>query len=203
MTNPPPLCIETIRVFNRKFENLPWHEARLNRTRAALWSFADNLTLSNLLEIPQPLDEGLYKCRVVYRNQIERVEFEAYSPRIVQSLRLIEIKNLDYQYKYADRSLLNAAFAQRGQAHDVLMLRDGMVTDTSYANIAFFDGQNWLTPAQPMLEGTRRAQLLANGRIKTQKISADDLHKFVCARLINAMLDFDTTPTIPVAAIAL
>ena len=160
------------------------------------------MILSDLLEISQHIDGGLHKCRVLYSNDIERVEFEPYSPRIVQSLRLIEVQNLDYQHKYADRSLLNAAFAQRGQAHDVLMLRDGMVTDTSYANIAFFDGQNWLTPTLPMLEGTRRAQLLAQGRIKTQKISADDLNKFVCARLINSMLDFDTTPTIPVTAIA-
>ncbi len=160
------------------------------------------MILSDLLAVPALLDDALYKCRVLYGRNIERVEFEAYAPRSVRSLKLVEVGSLDYKYKYADRTALNALFAQRGHADDVLMVRDGLVTDTSYANVAFFDGQNWLTPAQPLLEGTRRAKLIAEGRIMPKKISADDLSRFVCARLMNAMLDFDTTPTIDIAAIA-
>lgn len=201
MTN-PPLCIETIRVCGRKFEDLFWHEARLNRTRTAVWKTTDYLILSDLLAVPAWLDDALYKCRVVYGRNIERVEFEAYAPRSVRSLQLVEVGGLDYKHKYADRTGLNALFAQRGHADDVLMVRDGLITDASYANVAFFDGQNWLTPAQPLLEGTRRAKLITEGKVIPKKISADNLSGFVCARLMNAMLDFDTTPTIDIAAIA-
>ena len=60
------LCFETICVENRQLKNLPYHEARLNKTRRELWGYDDNWDLSELLEIPDSVDGRMHKCRVAY-----------------------------------------------------------------------------------------------------------------------------------------
>ena len=54
--------------------------------------------------------------------------------------------DIDYRYKQADRRVLDEAFALRDTADDVLIVRHGLLTDTSIANIALWDGCEWHTP---------------------------------------------------------
>ena len=70
-----------------------------------------------------------------------------------------------------------------------------MVTDTSVCNIVFFDGQKWITPSTPLLCGTARARLLADGTIEERPVAESDIHKFEAFRLINALRHFDTIAT--------
>jgi 4-amino-4-deoxychorismate lyase len=78
----------------------------------------------------------------------------------VSSLHLIESDTINYTYKSTHREELNALYAQRGMADDILIVKDGYLTDTSIANIALYDGHTWFTPAHPLLQGTKRAELL-------------------------------------------
>jgi 4-amino-4-deoxychorismate lyase len=71
------------------------------------------------------------------------------------------------------------------------MVKNGLVSDTSYCNILFYDGAEWLTPEVPLLAGTQRQHLLDLGKIKTEKITPNDLHNYHKFMLINAMLEFD------------
>jgi 4-amino-4-deoxychorismate lyase len=75
---------------------------------------------------------------------------------------------------------------------DVLIVKNGLITDTSFANIAFSDGNKWYTPDTPLLKGTQRAYYLAQGILTERRISPADLRGFTKARLINAMLDLNT-----------
>ena len=43
---------------------------------------------------------------------------------------------IDYTYKSAHREELNALYAQKGMADDILIVRNGYLTDTSISNIA-------------------------------------------------------------------
>jgi len=151
--------------------------------------------------VPAIVQKGLYKCRVSYGEMIEKVEFEPYQQRLIQSLCIIHDNTIKYDFKYQDRSHLNHLFAQRGEADDVLIAKNGLITDTSYANIVFWNGEHWLTPDSYLLAGTQRARLLEEKVIFEQKIRAQDLPKYSHARIINSMLDFEMTYNILIANI--
>jgi 4-amino-4-deoxychorismate lyase len=187
--NQPPLCFETICVQQRQFSKLlTYHQARLNSTRAALWDAHKLFDLFSILSIPKDLGPEKYKCRVTYGEEIVSIEWEKYQPRTIRSLRLVEDDTIDYAYKYKNREALSALHAQRGSSDDVLIVRKGLVTDTSYANVAFLKGKNWYTPAQPLLPGTQRAFLLDEGMVSSREIRVEDLSQYSAVRLFNAMV---------------
>lgn len=191
------LCIETICLHDGQLVNLMYHNDRLNRTRSAYFGETENWDLEHVIFIPSEVTKGLYKCRVTYGKFVEKVEFEPYQPRQVRSLRIVEDSSIVYDFKFKDRTSLQCLFEKRKNADDVLIVKEGLITDTSYANVVFWNGEQWVTPDTPLLKGTKRAQLLQDGLILEQKIRAQDLPKYSHARLINSMLDFETTPDIP------
>jgi 4-amino-4-deoxychorismate lyase len=197
-----PLCIETIRLADGQLSNLLYHNERLNRTRLACFGATKKWDLSQLIDIPQEATQGLYKCRVTYGRELEKIEFEAYQPRVIKSLLLVVDDAIEYGFKFQNRVALQHNFEKRGKADDVLMVKEGLITDTSYANVVFWDGSQWVTPDRPLLKGTKRAQLLRDGVIVEQKIRVEDLVAFIHVRLINAMLDFESTPMIEVSQIS-
>lgn len=197
-----PACLETICVRNRQLQNLSAHNDRFNRTRLACWQLREPAQLEDFIQLPDwLLPTETYKCRVTYGPEIETIEFERYHIRTVQSLKLVDADGLNYKYKYADRQAINGLFARRGSADDILMVRGGLLTDTSYANVALFDGNRWHTPANPLLEGTQCARLLADGILHPADICPADLPHFESLKLMNAMLDWEHTAPMPVQAI--
>ncbi|WP_247236052.1 aminotransferase class IV family protein [Telluribacter sp. SYSU D00476] len=186
-----PLCFETICVRNRRLINLPYHQARLHRTRTTLWGSRDRWSLTDLLSVPDSLSTGTYKCRLTYGQQVENIEWEPYTPRPIRSLRVVYDDSIDYSHKYRDRQRLNALAEQRGTCDDVLIVRQGLVTDTSYCNVAFYDGERWLTPSAPLLPGTQRAFLLDQRIIQEAPIKVEELHRFSEVKLFNAMLSWE------------
>ena len=190
------LFLETIRFENGRFDNLPFHQQRLENTLAEVFNETNNIPslenyLSDTLKKLKYDENRLYKCRVVYDREIKSVEFIPYQLPEITSLKLIAAGEIDYHLKYLERGVLNNLYAQRGQTGDVLIIKNGLITDTSFANILFFNGRQWVTPAVPLLKGTRRQQLLADEKIITAGIRPGDLHYFTKARLINAMIRFE------------
>ena len=118
------------------------------------------------------------------------IEFVAYQRRDIKTLKLVEISAEPSAFKSTDRKQFVDAFALRGGCDDVLMVRNGLLTDTSYANVALWNGKEWLTPDQPALFGTQRASLLAEGKITEADISVHDLPRFSRLRIFNAMVEF-------------
>ncbi|ACT94586.1 aminotransferase class IV family protein [Dyadobacter fermentans] len=196
------LCLETICIENRELKNLSYHEARLNKTRRELWGYEDEWDLNALLKVPDHVTESMHKCRVVYSKGIDKIQWEPYSPRAIRKIRRVYDDEIDYRYKYDNRDALNTLFAQRGDADEILIIKNGLVTDSNYCNVAFFDGTRWLTPASPLLPGTRRAHLLDEGIIQTAEIRESDIAKFSRIRLFNAMVDWAHAATLDVSLIA-
>ncbi len=153
------------------------------------------------LTLPDTLGEGVYKCRVVYGLHVEQVTFTPYTPRPVSSLRLVTADKVAYAYKYEDRSALNALFALRGTCDDVLLVRHGLLTDTSYANIALWNGRQWVTPDAPLLHGTMRAFLLKNKILVPKPIPLAELGQYQKIRLFNALLGWEHAPEVAVGAV--
>jgi len=134
---------------------------------------------------------GLVRCRVLYVQSIEVVEFFPYQPRRINSLKLVYDDSIDYSLKYNNRDTLNRLVQMKGNCDEILIVKNGYITDTSYTNICFYDGTHWHTPSAPLLKGTKREQLIEKGIIIEAEIKPDDLLKYSNAMLINAMLDFD------------
>jgi len=73
---------------------------------------------------------------------------------------------------------------------EIIIEQNGYLTDTTIANIAFYDGERWITPAKPLLKGTMRAKLLDEGLLHEKEIKKEDLKNYSQVALINAMIGF-------------
>ena len=143
---------------------------------------------------------GLYKCRIVYDQLSKEVSFTPYSPKRIRRVRVVEDNSIDYAHKFTDRTSIDQLFLQRGDCDDVLIVKNGKVTDCSFSNIVFRKGDQWVTPDTPLLEGTMRQRLLDENLIRSREIRGDDIRSFDTFRIINAMLEFES-PEIEVSAI--
>lgn len=152
---------------------------------------SEEVNLEDVIQIPEWVGESLYRCRVSYRNRIEKIEFFTYQAKHPRRIELAEDVSFKYPYKYEDRSTFQQLLIQNPEADDVIILHNGKLTDATFANIAVFDGTNWLTPYTPLLKGTKRQFLLDKGILKESVISAEDLKSFNQLALINAMRDLD------------
>lgn len=183
--------VETIKIKNGKALALPYHQARMERTiRRFFPSIAsEEINLSSLISPKEEMN--LYKARVVYGAQgVEAIEYAPYKMKEIHSLKVVEDNNIDYTYKSTDRSALNALAAQKGDCDEIIIVKNGLITDTSFTNLALFDGKKWLTPKHPLLQGTKRAQLLEAGIIEEADLTPEDLKKAEKVSLFNAMIDF-------------
>jgi 4-amino-4-deoxychorismate lyase len=186
--------LESIKCLHGRLHHLPLHQARLDRTRREVLGLDSPLPLEKIVVVPPHARAGLWKCRVVYAQAVEAVEFEPYAPKPVRELVLVQADGLDYAYKYADRSGLQQLAAATGgdPAVDILMVKNGLLTDASYANVLLYDGCRWVTPTQPLLMGTKRAYYLQKGLVTTADLAPDDLRRFKKVALVNALRDLDS-----------
>lgn len=193
--------VETIKCKDGRLMNLRHHEARLNRSRRELFGLMDNIKLNEIIFVPSECQSGLFRCRVIYSEGIEQIEFHPHKYRTVASLQLIECDEINYPYKFTDRNLLEELFKNRGNCDDILIVKNGVITDSYTANVVFFDGHTWWTPDTPLLPGTQRARLLAENKIRACRISPGDMCKYLLTGLINAMQDLNDMPVMPVSRI--
>lgn len=185
------LLIETIKVKDRKFYNIPFHNERMNKVRKALWNCKQRIDLSNVLTIPPELDNRLFKCRVLYSKEIKKVEFMPYNFPGIKRLKLVFSDDIDYSYKYADRSVINVLYEKRYPYDDILIVKNGYLTDTSFCNIVLKKKGEYFTPSTFLLNGTKRQKLLSEKKIKEKKIRMDELKDYEPLYLINAMIDLE------------
>lgn len=183
------LLIETIRIQNGRVRNIKYHNQRCNQTRKALFSSIDNIDLRKVIDT-SGLDAPEIKCRITYDDVVRKVEFETYTIRPIRSLKIVEIGAFDYRYKYANREGLKSFFDQRGDKDDILMTRNGFITDTYYANVALRKAGKWYTPENPLLKGSMRAQLLVKGEIEVTDIHVDEIKDYESISIFNAMIPF-------------
>jgi 4-amino-4-deoxychorismate lyase len=190
--------VETLKLKDGQIRNLAWHQNRMNSAMSELFPDSEKINLANSIFIPEDCNSGIYKVRVLYGSAVEKIEIEPYQFRIIQSLKVVHHESVDYHLKYTNRQLLQELFAQRKDCDDIIIIRNGFVSDSFAANILFFDGEHWITPTTPLLKGTKRQFLIDQGIISEKEIKEENIAGYQKAGLINAMIDFDEMPVIPV-----
>ena len=187
-----PRLLESIRLEDGQYSNLPYHEARMQRAIDALGIDHNSLALSDFLKHVSHPKKGLWKCRVLYAERIEKVEFKTYKAKPIRSLKLVYNNDISYNHKYEHRDALSKLYAQRGDCDDILIVKDGLLTDSFYGNIVLRKSGIWYTPESYLLAGTQRASLLTSGAILSKPISVDDLKLFEKVKVINAMMGLES-----------
>ncbi|MFW5644381.1 MAG: aminotransferase class IV [Bacteroidota bacterium] len=181
--------IETLQLKEGKLLNLDYHQSRVNRTFSAFFPESTPFLLHRVLTEKDLPDSGKFKCTLHYAKKPIDFFVNAYVPRNIKKLRIQMVNKLDYSWKYADRSVFSRLVKDLHDDEEIIIIKEGFVTDASYANLAFFDGITWVTPSHPLLFGTKRQKLLSEGKIIEKAIRTDDIRKYRKCSLINAMLD--------------
>lgn len=188
--------LESLKLKDGSIQNLNYHQNRLTRSMDELFPDAKKIDLAKEIPIPENCNSGIYKVRVLYGQTIEKIEIEPYVFRSVKSLKVVHHESIDYHLKYTDRQILQELFAQRGDCDDIIIVKNGLVTDSFAANLLFFDGEKWFTSEFPLLKGTKRQFLINNGIISEKEIREADIRSYQKVGLINAMIDFDEIPEV-------
>ncbi len=195
--------IESICIIDGEIRNLEFHQQRVNRSRWKLFGLNDELDLGKIIksgfDSVQP-PAGKIKCRIIYGEKIESIEFHPYQIKKIQSVRLVENNEIEYPYKFENRSAFEL-MKDSVEEDEIIIIRKGQITDTSYSNLVFFDSENWITPTSFLLNGTMRQSLLQQGKIIEEEVNPKDLNRFLSFKLINAMMNLEESPELDVAII--
>ena len=175
---------ETIKCNDMEVYNIEYHQQRISRT------IGKNISL---LDYIYPPNEKFLKCKIVYNEEgILDVIFTQYIKKDIKTLKIIHNDTIEYKYKYENRNTINELFSKKESADDIIIVKNGFITDTSIANIAILlDDNQWYTPKKPLLEGTTKQRYLENGYLKEKDISIELFKKAKKIALLNAMIDFD------------
>ncbi|MDD2797780.1 MAG: aminotransferase class IV [Bacteroidales bacterium] len=189
------LLLETIRIVDGLPMNAAYHQRRAAESSLAVFGKEIHLEFDNLL-IPDEFREGVVKCRIIYDVHIHEITFEHYTPRKINSLKLVYDNQIDYSNKRLDRSDLNALVAQKGIADEILIVKNGLLSDISYGNVVVSINGVLYTPKNCLLKGTQRQQLLDEGKIVERDLTPADLQNCTSVTIINAMLGLEDNNTI-------
>lgn len=180
--------IETIKVIGKTPQNISYHQKRV------VWTFREYYKTEpffNLTDLVKTIDfpEGLLRFKVIYDKDSLEYQCYPYTRKKIEYLELVSVQNLDYRFKYTDRSTLDKHI--KNDFTEPIFVINGFLTDTTFTNLVFFDGYKWWTPSTYLLWGTKREFLLKNGIIFEAKIRVKDLTQFKKVSLINSMNELD------------
>lgn len=184
--------LESIYLNNGVFRNLDYHQERMNKSSQTL--FGTNspelvVSLANKI-IPS---SGLFKVRISYDIIIRNIEFFEYQIKPITSLKLVYDNQILYDHKFSDRVRFDKLLEQRKDADEILIVKNGLITDASYANIIFKKENRWFTPNTYLLNGVMRQTLLNNKSIEVADISEINFREYESCKLINAMLGINAS----------
>jgi 4-amino-4-deoxychorismate lyase len=173
---------ETIKCDDYEIFNLSYHKKRISNT------IGMNL---NLEEYLYPPSNKLFKCKLVYsKDEIISIDYTPYTPKTIKNFKLIFDDEIEYKYKSTNRSKIDQLYGLRDNCDEIIIVKNGLITDTSIANIAIYLSGQWYTPKLPLLYGTTRNRYLENGILKEKDINVKILKKATKIAILNAMVDF-------------
>ena len=180
---------ETLCIENGKIQNIDLHQARYERSLRAYYgkSAVKIFNLFSLIQPPALLQNRLIRCRINYNDKTTQIQYFEYHRKIYRTFQPIICDDIEYGLKYTDRSLINTLFAQRGTCDEIIIIKNGKVTDCSIGNLIFRQEKKWYTPDSPLLLGTQREKLLREGKIQERTIFQEDIVNFDEIKIINAM----------------
>lgn len=178
------MFFESIKAINGNICHLDYHSKRVNKTRKEVLGLDTPLNLSCINGLFP--NTGIYRLFLAYSKDIETFTYREYITEYIKTLKIVHAE-LDYAYKYLNRNNLDKLYKQRKKADDILIIVNGLATDTTIANIICWDGTKWYTPDKPLLPGTTRQRLIDQKKIIPKKITEEQLFDYKQIVIINAL----------------
>jgi 4-amino-4-deoxychorismate lyase len=185
------LLVESVKILNGRLYNLSEHQARFDKSRKMCFGRTDIISLREIIEQKGIPSSGLYKCRILYGAEIDSVYFQTYQFPDITTLKIVQDDDIRYDFKWLERPGLEKLFKERETAQEIIIIKNGLVTDAFYYNLVFERNGVFLTPAVPLLLGTKRAKLMKKGQISPAVIHEEDIITFEKIHLINALTDLN------------
>lgn len=181
------LLVESIKIYNGKVYNIAGHEKRANLARFELIGCVDPLNIGKQINIPAEFSIGLVKCRIIYDDLIRDIHFQHYTFRNIKSLKVVDGIDAHYAHKYLKRDDLDTLYNKRNGCDEIIITKNGQITDAYYYNIVCCRKNSFFTPETPLLHGVRRQKMISSGRIEVKNLPLSDLGSFDSIHLINAL----------------
>lgn len=179
------MLFETIRVLDGVAERVTLHRERAERSCGRALPQLESAVAMALEALPR---RGEFRLHLSYdADGVASMTAVPYRLRRLRRLRAVEAE-VDYSLKSEDRRALESLRQRCDDADEVLILRGGWVTDTTFSNVLLGEPGHWICPTHFLLRGTRRESLLRAGSVELRPLRAEDLHRFRFITLINAML---------------
>ena len=179
--------LESICFHSNTYHLLDYHQNRIDRTFREFYPKTPSFKLKQIL--PSLSGDKKMKVRLKYNELAHEINFDLYTPKPITQLRPVVSDKLDYPYKFLDRSMLKQLLNSGRDNEEVIILKKGDVTDSSYSNLIFKQKDVWYTPSTYLLNGVKRQSLLDRKLIVEKAIRPDMFSEFTEVGLINAMLD--------------
>lgn len=184
------LLFESICVSDGVVQNIFFHIKRMKNSVEKL-KFNPFFAIDDSLKKSSLGQAGLIKVKLVYSKSGEFVNCETtkYTPKNIKSIKFIQ-SDINYNKKWLNRDEINSLYDKCKDFDEILIVKNGFITDTGIANVAILLDNVWLTPNNPLLAGTCRARLLENGFLKLADIDIDMVLKAKGFAVLNAMTGF-------------
>ena len=189
--------IESIKIENGQAFLLNLHQQRVYQTFAN-FNHKCIINLPALFSSLQPPQKGLYKWRIIYNlNGNFEHQFIPYSFTEIKDFELVENNEIDYSFKYLDRTHLDI-MKKQASTQEIVIVKKGFITDTTFSNLIFLKNGIWHTPKTFLFNGVQRLNLLHLGIIQETEINLENLKEFSHFQIINAMNDFNSSFIYPI-----
>ena len=181
---------ETIKVQEGKVFNLEYHQKRVDN---AYKNFYNKEPQLNLKSVINPLENGLYRCKVIYnQNGLVSVDFFKYKKKEIKSIMLIENSDFNYSFKYTNREFFESLYNIYRNTDEFIITKEGYLQDFTIGNIALYHSKKkqWHTPSKPLLFGTTLMRYIDRKKLQLKDIHYTNLENYSKIALLNAMVDF-------------
>jgi len=176
---------ETIRVAGGVVEHADLHLERMRKT--CLFHF-NEFHFENIFEDIRIPQNELMKLNIWYNQHETEIKVSEYVPAAIKKIKVVDCDpDFDYSFKYSDRSYLNNLLQSASGADEIIIVKNGFVTDTSKANIVFEKKRKFYTPDTFLLNGTMRQHLIRSEIIIEKAIRSEDVFSYEKMYFINAL----------------
>ena len=177
---------ETIKIEKGRAFHLEYHQNRVNNT---FRHFFSESTILNLKDVIRTDFDGLTRAKIIYDSNNTEIFYFEYKPKNIDSIQLIDCDDILYNFKFVDRTAIDA-LSSSSEADEIAIFKNGLLCDSSIANIAILIDDVWISPSKPLLFGTTLRRYSDLNFIKFGEINKTMMYKAEKIAFLNAMLDF-------------
>lgn len=184
---------ETLCIENGQVQNLALHQQRYENSLREFYAgqpydiFSIAKILQKNTELWANLQSPIIRCRIDYNATQYHLQCFPYQRKTYQRFHPVICDDIDYHLKYSNRAIFNELLKQKGDCDEIIIVKQGKITDCTIGNLILRQGSQWFTPDSPLLIGTQRSKLLKERKIIEREILLSDLHLYQEIRLINAL----------------